>query len=348
MRRSKSRRLFLATLAALSTANLFHASAQSDLPPRPQGLFVLNDDSGKTPRPLPDSVYNDPLVDGVSLRAGWMQIEPAEGKYTWPFDQDIERAKKANKRIFLRAYSGLISRPIPAWVHEAGAKHFDFAGGEKTGAHPVPWDLTHLGKWKNLIKAMGQRYGKEDAVVLVQMAGLDITGGEMHLTRTDKDIEAWKKAGYTKQKLVAAWQSVIDAYADAFPNKYLALNVSKAIQNDGAVDDVLTYAKKRLGARLCVQHNALSAKTVEDKHPNDWVRSYRREAIIGFQQLCPKTPRGAFNDEGRRFGGNLDRALQIGLDAGMSYLEIYPPDVANESLRPTLEEYAKKMKASAR
>jgi hypothetical protein len=30
---------------------------------------ILNDDSGKAPRPLPDAVYADPLVDGVSLRA---------------------------------------------------------------------------------------------------------------------------------------------------------------------------------------------------------------------------------------------------------------------------------------
>jgi len=185
-----------------------------------------------------------------------------------------------------------------------------------------------------------------ETVVLVQMAGLDITGGEMHMTRSDRDIEAWKKAGYTKDKLIGAWKSIIDTYADAFPNKYLALDVSKAIDNDGAVDAVLAYAKKRLGSRLCVQHNALSAKTISDKHPNDWVRSYKGKTIIGFQQLCPRTPRGAFNDEGRRFGGPLDRALQIGLDSGMIYLEVYPPDVANDSLRETLQEYAKKMKGN--
>lgn len=335
-----------ASLAAVTVvASFLQAASGQELPPQPRGLFVLNDDSGKAPRPLPDSVYQDRLVDGVSLRAGWMQLEPAEGKITWPFDQEIERAKKANKRVFLRAYTGAVMRPVPAWVYEAGAKQFDYVGGERTGAHPIPWDPTHNAKWKNLVREMGRRYSQDKAVVLVQMAGLDITGGEMHLTRTDKDIEAWKQAGYSKQKLVGAWESVIDAYADAFPTTYLALDVSKAILNDGAVDAVQAYAKKRLGGRLCIQHNALSAKTVEDKHPNDWVRSYKGKAIIGFQQLCPKTPRGAFNDEGRRFGGNLDRALQIGLDAGMTYLEVYPPDVGNESLRETLQEFSKKMKA---
>jgi hypothetical protein len=55
------------------------------------------------------------------------------------------------------------------------------------------------------------------------------------------------------------------------------------------------------------------------------------------------TPRGKWNDEGRRFGGTLDRALSIGLRAGMRYVEVYPPDMNNESLRPVLRACAARL-----
>lgn len=300
--------------------------------PGPRGFFVLNDDSG--PHPLPDWVFKDELVAGVSLRGSWAQVEPREGEFTWFFDGDIGRAKKAGKSVMLRVHTGLAGRGVPAWVYESGARRFDFSAGGQARSMPVPWDSTHFAKWSALVRALGKKYGREDAVVMVQMAGLDVTGGEMHLPNTPADREHWHRAGYSRERLVAAWAAVIDAYADSFPDKYLGLNVSLPLARDGVVEAVLAHAKKRLGRRLCVQHNALAAKTAEDGYPHRWVLACRGQAVIGFQELCPVTPRGKFNDEGRRFGGSLDRALDIGLRAGMRYAEIYPPDLRNESLRP--------------
>ncbi len=114
------------------------------------------------------------------------------------------------------------------------------------------------------------------------------------------------------------------------------------------MEDVLAYAKRKLGRRLCVQHNALFAGTVEAGFPHRWVLASRGDAIIGFQELCPATPRGKFNDEGRRFGGSLERALDIGMRAGMHYVEMYPPDMNNEVLRPVLRAYARKLQAQGR
>jgi hypothetical protein len=201
-----------------------------------------------------------------------------------------------------------------------------------------------LKKWTNLIQEMGKKYDGDEAVVLIQMAGLCCTGGEMHLPATPADLANWKQQGYSRQKLTAAWVAVIDAYADAFPRKYLGLNVSVPLHQDGVVEAVLAYARRKLGNRLCVQHNALAAKTNEKGYPHLWIADCPKDTRIGFQQLCPATPTGSFNQNGERFGGTLERSLQIGQRAGMTYLEVYKPDLRNVALRPTLEEYAKKMK----
>jgi hypothetical protein len=50
------------------------APAEPELAAPPQGYFMLNDDSG--PHPVPDWAFASPLLDGVSLRGGWAQIEP--------------------------------------------------------------------------------------------------------------------------------------------------------------------------------------------------------------------------------------------------------------------------------
>jgi hypothetical protein len=179
--------------------------------------------------------------------------------------------------------------------------------------------------------------------MLIQMAGLDYTGGEMHLPKSPTDKQNWLQYGYTKENLVGAWQAVINAYATAFPHKRLCLNVSTPIENDGVVETVMQYARQKLGKRFCVQHNALAAKTVENGFPHQWVLMAKDFAGVGFQQLCPATPSGTFNDEGRRYGGTLEQSLIIGLNAGMSYLETYKPDVQNPAFRDGLAQYRLKM-----
>jgi hypothetical protein len=310
--------------------------------PPPHGVFLLNDDNG--PYPLPEWVFRDRLVTGVSIRGSWLQIEPEEGKFNWFFDKEIARAKKENIPVILRVHTHMYGRGVPGWVYTAGAKRLEFTAEGKAASAPIPWDATHLAKWKALIRAFGKKYADDDSVVLVQMAGLDLSGGEMHLVMGSRELEkGWVRLGYTKEKLIGAWTEVIDAYAEAFPHHYLGLNVSIPVYQDGVVEAVLEHAKKRLGRRLCVQHNALAGKTVEDGYPHRWVLDCKGKTIIGFQELCPLTPCGKFNDEGRRFGGSMETALDIALRADMHYLEAYPDDFQNEKLRPVLREYEAKM-----
>jgi hypothetical protein len=309
----------------------------------PRGIFALSAGT----KPLPDSVLADASVTGVSLRAAWAEIEPRERELVWVFDREIERAARVGKKVMLRVTAGSNS---PDWVYAAGAEKFEFTEanafrkqqGESLRT-PIPWDPVFLAKWRRFVKAFGERYSANGAVVLVHMAGPSKSSAEMHLPRTPADKEHWGRIGYTKGKLVGAWQSVVDAYAEAFPDRFLALNVATPLYDDGVVEDVLAYALGRLGPRLAVQHNALSAKTRREWITHARVAAYRDRALVGFQLLSPVTPHGRFNDGGRRFGGTMTEAMQIGLDAGARYIEIYPADLKDAAAVAAFRDFTKRV-----
>jgi hypothetical protein len=296
-----------------------------------QGLFALSQGT----KPMSNVVLANPDLAGVSLRAKWEDMEPQEHQMTSIFDSEIARAKKAGKEVMIRVDP---SR-APDWLYKSGAKAFVFTDANphhktagETKQMPLPWDRVYLDKWTAFIKALGRRYDKDKTVVLVQMAGPNKGGGEMHLPATPGDKTHWEQIGYSKEKLVAAYKTVIDAYAEAFPDKPLALNVSDAVFHDNAVEDIVSYASRKLGGRFCIQHNALAAKTNENGFRiHKLVRQYEGKATVGFQLLCAATSKGRFTEGGQRFGGTLKEAFDIGLRAGASYFEIYTVDLENQA-----------------
>lgn len=319
------------------------ASADSFIP-GVRGVYAL----GTKGQSVPDKVLNHPDLTGVSLRASWSECQPKEDSWNWSFDDEIKRARKAGKKVMLRVAPGENS---PEWVFQSGIKTFTFEDNNPHHATfgqkrqmPIPWDPIYLKKWTAFVQALGKKYAEDDSVVLVHVTGPVKAGGEMHLPKTKIDKQNWDKAGYSKEKLVQAWKTVIDAYGEAFPKTGLAINVSIPLWNDGVVEEVLAYAKEKWGKRLHVQHNALAAKTKEGFRPQYWVRSYKDKATVGFQLLSSVTPQGKFNDEGRRFGGTLKEGFQKGLDAGASYFEIYPVDLSNEETAKDIRELAKTLK----
>jgi hypothetical protein len=320
------------------------SSARGEPPPRAVvGVYGLWDH-----KPLPDYLVNSPDLAGVSLRAHWDEMEAKEAAFSWLFDAHIAAARQAGKKVMLRVSAGA---QTPAWVYQAGAKNFSFRNATQFAPSvgrelqiPIPWDPIFLEKWTAFVAALGKKYGNDETVVLVHIAGPTKSSSEMHLPKTEVDKKNWDKAGYTKDKLVGAWKTVINAYADAFPDKPLALNVAVPLHDDGVVTEVLAYASRKLGRRLCVQHNALSDHTNQRFKPQRWVGSCRDKATLGYQLLCPVTPRGKFNDDGRRFGGPLKPAFQLGLQSGGSYFEIYPIDLTNEAASRDIRDLARQLR----
>jgi hypothetical protein len=329
--------LLIVTLVIL-LANSSSATAQgkrNTLPPgrvagesgEVRGLFGLSTGT----KPISPQVLASPDLVGVSLRGKWPEEQPQENQLTWTFDADIARARQAGKQVILRVSPAL----PPEWVFRAGARAFLFKDANphhatKGDTHKmaIPWDPVFLEKWTSFIKQMGRKYANDPAVVLIQMAGANKSGGEMHLPSTKADKENWQNVGYTREKLVHSYKVIINAYDEAFPNKPLALDVSETAFKDGAVQEIAAYASQKLGKRFCIQHNALAAKTNEQANNiHKLVRSFQGNATVGFQLLCSVSGKGSFTEDGKRFGGPLKVAFDLGLRSGASYFEIYTVDL---------------------
>ena len=334
-RRVRHRLRHLGVIALVGLLTLA-ASAFGEERSAPRGLYALSTNI----QPISDTLYAS-LVQGVSLRGGWRDFEPREDRFVWHFDRELEKAKRASKTVMLRVAADYRT---PDWVWEAGAQRFQLhekSAMTRTQGQavtiPVPGDAVFQAKWKRFIAALGERYSGDPAVVLVHMTLASRYGAEMNLATAQPDKERWRQLGYSKTRLVEAWHTIIDAYAEAFPRTYLAIDVAMPLFDDGAVEDVLAYGTRRLGKRFAVQHNALHATTRETKTPHRWVVGVKGRATIGFQLL------EAASAPTRRFGGTMAEAVKIALAAGASYLEIYPADLSDPESLSALEEAARRL-----
>jgi len=268
-------------------------------------------------------ILSNPSVTGLSLRLGWNQIQPQKGVYDWSFlDSNIKKASTYGKKVMIRVFGG---KYTPGWVYDAGAVPYTFVDtdGVTTLTMPLPWDSVYLQNWRNFIMALGRKYARKPQVVLIHVTG-PCEDGEMYLPESDNQ-ELWLQLGYSEQKLTGAWMTAIDAFSLAFPNTFLAIDISRpAAFGDSlnVLEDVLSYAYRGLGQHLRVQGNWLSAKTSPDFTLFQIVINYANYTNVGFQMLCPAS-------DVERFGGTLRQGIDNGLNAGASYLEIYGGDIRN-------------------
>ena len=329
------RRLLL--LAFLFTFILPTASTADSVSVR--GIYSLM----KGMQDVEPSVLQLPFVAGVSIRASWSAIEPEEGKFDWGYiDNALDEVKKAKKKAMLRILPGVHS---PAWIYKKGVATIEFKDtnpGHKTYGEitrmPLPWDETYIRRWTNFVYALGKRYGSDDTLVLVHMAGPTVRSAEMHLPKKGGGKRLVEDYGYSRDRIVATWGKVIDAYAGAFPEKALALNIAIPLRNDGAMEGIIQYGIKKLGQHLCIQGNWLNAYTKDSFHPYEVILNLKKNsnATIGFQML------GAVKNESRQ--GPLEESVQKGINAGARYFEIYEADIVDQRNKKLLTEIDKKLK----
>ena len=332
----KKQRLLLALSASLLLM-------QSALAKQPDGIFGLLQSNKAAPVGLLDQSF----VDGVSIRVLWSELEPVQGKYDWAYlDHELAEVKKKGKVATLRIMSG---SNCPDWLYKADVPHISFKDEDphhkrsfgKVMKMPVVWDSAYLSAWTRFVTAFAKRYSTRKEVVLVHLSGPTWRTAEMYLPRKGDAPDLLIKAGYTPDRLVDAWQTVIDHFAKCFPSTPLALNADVPLKEDGVLERVIDYAIKKLGERLCVQGNWLSAHT-----PTKYSRHAFRKMVelhnsrgvkIGFQMLGS----AEFRSEQQ---GPLNRAIAIGERAGGSYFEIYPTDLLDKKNLPLLTAFHKRLK----
>jgi hypothetical protein len=303
------------------------------------GLYVIG---GYQQERAWSAALKQPGVKGVALSEEWRTLEPQSGRRNWSaLDEEIQLVARAGRKVGLRLQPGIAT---PEWVYGRGARRFPFqdrnpyhapGGGPVTRPNetlgqsltiPVPWDEPFLSAWEDFVAAAGKHYANETAIAMVHVTGPNKHFSEMHLPHEPEDRERWRSMGYSEDKLVGAWKRSIDAYARAFPQAALVLDLSPAVFDDKVPERVVDYAVDKYGRRVFLQNNILLGEN-QGRERVDWkiLERYRNKTPIGFQrQLLRLGNQGQLTPARRRElrRDNFEKMLAEGTRLGGRYFEI--------------------------
>lgn len=266
---------------------------------------------GDVNRDVTDAQLRLPTVCGLTPRVRWRDVHPAPGVFNLAeIDQNLAQAKRCGgKRVKLLVQTG---RDVtPAWFKGQWLK-----SGKQSA--PAPWSPEFALAHEQLVAKLGERYAAHPLIEYVHVTGPTWPSAEMHPM---PGIE--NAAGYSDSKMVAAWSRSIDAYARAFPTQGLCLSISMKPPANRYVGEVIGYAKRRCGARLVLQHNALQADTdVTAPHHRLLLKEHAAGVRIAFEMACSAV------NEPTRFGSrDVMQGVQLGRAAGAEFIDVYPPDL---------------------
>jgi hypothetical protein len=326
----------------------------------PAGIYWL----GPRERAVPEAILNNPSIRGVVVRMRWPDIEPTEGHFNWSyFEEEIKRAAQWGKAVSLRLPSG--GRNTPEWVMKlSGVEKFTFRDKnvyhkETTGREvtiPVFWDPVFLDKKKQLIRAWGARFGTNPHVATVDMACANALTNDWNFpAHTPRDVREWQKLGYTPEKLSAACKELLDETMTAFPGKVVIVSIG-TIKLDRPQDRVartiVDYAYGKYPGRFMAIRSNLSAKTpdpAEGRLPGIAQLLSDRRPYTGAQMLLGASLDRHFRMNGGTPGDRREifrRAMQTGMNYGVSFLEVYQEDLLNplfaDIIASTAAEFSKR------
>lgn len=330
------------------------------------GVFALGDPN----RPIPAEIFDNRQIDGIALRYFWNELEPAEGQFNWgPIDAELAQAVEHHKMVSLGVTPGVFT---PDWVYRDGAAQFSFLWDKPWGPPPcskvripVPWDPVYLSKWSAFVRAMGQRYHGNPALVSAKIEGINAQTEELLLPHSrpgqrnaaklvdcapNDDVGEWQAIGYTAAKIKETWRAIAHAYLEAFPTQALVLQIGpwgtppiddsgglipKRDSNTELAPSIISIGNAEIKGRFVVQNNGLQANW-------NWpqLKQIAGGANIGFQMAWRVTndPTCRMNHIERPCDPHamLQLAVNRGIKAGAMYLEIYIADLLNPQLNDVI------------
>ena len=331
---------FLAAAILLSLDSVVCAQIQTSGDSVPRGIMSFG-----WAENFPNTKSIDlPYISGMTAYTGWANVEKEEGVCDFrAIDHLISLAKAKGKIINLMFSPG---RHAPEWLYRKGAKSFSWEspfpedqwsiqGKSEIMTAPLSWDPVFLEYWKRFITKIAEKYGSEPTIGYISLTGPVIRGGTT--TIPVKDEADWKRfvdSGYSEEKMMYAWKSIIDHYHNVLPNKRL----------------VIGLAPDRIGKMGMGRPNALMRYVMEKKYTNisfivvclndTWfergnmgrsLRNLLKEAkangySFGYQ-MAQSANRNAKWKNKAPMVKSLKESLSIGIRDGASWLEVWHDDI---------------------
>lgn len=304
-----------------------------------RGVFIVTGHN----KAIQPATYTNPAVDGIVIRTFWSAVQPASDQFDWSFiDSQVQAASASGKQVILIVLPGAFT---PAWaLQDVQSAQFvvdyGFIQGQ-TVTLPMPWDATYLNRWFSFVRALGKRYDANPAVVNVGAAGPTSISEEMSLPNDRDAVQQWKQLGYTLQKYEQAWQQTLAVYVQSFPTTqvsltfYPGLPIPDASAETATRTDVANFAFTKYGQHMAFQENGLSARKADPHLGYDLVQQYAARTTSGFEMGTSATQKP---DQmgGTTAAAALQASVNLGLQAGAKFLEIYEPDALNPDLQAIL------------
>ena len=266
-----------------------------------------------------------PSVDGLAFRVLWSQLEPAAGAYDWTaLDTAFAVVRQQGKMMTIHV--GPTSVGLPGWLGPLGMASYTYTDPHGTHTDPVPWDDVYLSNYRTFVAALGAHIQATGNMNLVAAVSDPLPETEMSIPGC-QDGRLAGSVPYDRGQYLAAWQSTISAYANAFPG--IRLFVSAPLSficlndgNDGRMfySDVMGYARSVTShaAVFAADLNALGSQRLRQ------LGALAGQATIGLQTIWSYS-----DDPSNRMQGSLADAVCQGWNAGARYVEIYQADLSN-------------------
>lgn len=316
-------------VAASSTSSLAGPAPES-----PAGIYCSCPPTSPTGSvSVTPAVAAIPWVDGVLVRIAWHDLQPAPNVFDWTLlDGQVAAANQAGKKIALAIMNG---PKTPSWVYASGAVAFAYSFQGNPVTMPIPWDAVYLSAWTQFVTQLGARYAGNSTISLVHVTHSTANGFEMQLPFSPPDVQQWQSAGYLVSTHVASWQSVIDAFATAFPNHAIDVECHPVLSNDAVAQQVIGYGRATWGARFGSFAGWWSENNALNVYPgmNSVMQNAAATTFAGVQLVASYTlTPSAFAPGG--LSGTLDLAVAGAID----YIEVWNGDLTNPALTDLLRE----------
>ncbi|MBV8359428.1 MAG: beta-galactosidase [Deltaproteobacteria bacterium] len=307
---------------------------------------------------IPEWVLNDPYIDGIAYRATWSKLEPRDSEYFFSeLDNVLAQARSYGKGVSLIVQAG---HTTPTWVYAQGAAAFHFVWDQNYGAAlcsdakiPVPWDPIFQANWASFLGTLGRRYNSNSTLVFVYLTGINGSGAETALPAnngknpiydtngavlcmSNNDAWRWQAIGYTRQRVEAAWIQIANLYAAAFPQKrWIAPLVPGSFPPLDDQGNLLPGATKQSVDRQFHKDVLSIGVTTYSGHFGarnaGLTDTYVMQDIVDASAYVPTGQQTA-----SPLGDKLPRAVDLAIKNNAEFLELYPDDIANQSLEPTI------------
>ena len=250
-------------------------------------------------------------VKGALVRVRWSEIEAKEGGYDF---SAIEKQRKpvvdAGKQWSLAVIAGA---NVPNWMYSKTTERMDIYFRQDAISIIPFWNSVYQDSVSKLAKALADKYGKDQSLMLVYIPQQTSNGIEGHFNGNAEFV--LRRQGLTESRWVSAAKYSVDAFAKAFPNKALAMELHEMLGGVEIPAAIMEYMYRHHGSHVGIGVWWLSGK---EKYQSSLLELLKESSLPVYAQVIGRS------SQKRRFHNyNYATVFKQAEEIGAHYVEVW-------------------------